>query len=120
MKRRISMAVVSLLAAMVGGMAISSPAQAAPCPNGSICFFNGSDGTVLLDQRAVSIIPRTVCQVLGTYSTNRTSYIKNNSDETFFVYDGGSCQTTPGRIYARSEGRMTGQWNDSITSYFKA
>lgn len=112
--------VVAGLLALSGSLVMSTPALAVSCPNGSICFFNNPDGTGSLDQRAASIIPRTQCQVMGTYVTNRTSYIYNNSDSAFFVYDGGSCQTTPGRIYARSSGRMTGIWNDSITSYFKA
>lgn len=120
MRKRIGMALVSLLAAVGGVFAIASPAQAVSCPSGYICFFNGSGGTSLLDSRRVSNIPRTVCQQFGSAITNRTSYIKNNSGSTFHVYDSRYCDSTIGTINPWSEGPMTGIWNDSISSFFKA
>lgn len=92
----------------------------AGCPSGSICFYNYNNGTGLLEQVSASIRDRSVCYALPALSSNRTSYIVNSTGYVWFVFDGGSCQTTPGHIYAWSQGAMGGQFDNSITSYFKS
>lgn len=123
--RRLAMFLVAAMATMVAGTGVLTPnaASAVSCPTsggGYICWFENSNGTGLLESTRVSLIERSRCRTLGTYSTNRTSYIKNTSAELFHVYNGTTCSDTPGTIWPNSEGPMNSTWNDVISSYFKA
>jgi hypothetical protein len=114
--------IVAALALALGVVAIPSGAQAAlpACPSGYICFYENSDGTGLLSSTQAAFIPRSICQKMTTYETNRTSYIYNHSSSSFVVYNGTTCSDTPGTIYPNSAAAMNSQWNDVISSYFKA
>lgn len=111
---------LAALVLVVAGMAMcASPAQAITCPDGFLCMFNGSDGSASLYVVLPSNLQRSRCYQLPTSATNRTSYIWNRSNNAFSVFDGGSCQTLPGTIHPQSQGRMTGVWDNTISSFFK-
>lgn len=123
MIRKAAMSLLAVVLAAIAGFGVASPARAAAvsCSSGYICFFENSDGTGLLEAIQVSFIQRSVCRKLGTYSTNRTSYIANRSPELFHVYNGTTCSdSTVGTIWPNSSGPMNSTWNDVISSYFKA
>ncbi len=90
------------------------------CPSGYICWYDNADGTGFLAWASVTGHAQTVCYQLSTASRNKASYIINNSLSDWFVYDGGSCETTPGHIYPLSRGAMSTAFNNDITSYFRS
>ncbi len=89
------------------------------CPAGYICFYDNADGTGFLAWASVTGHTKTVCYQLSTASRNKASYIQNNTTSTWVVYDGASCETTPGVIYPLSRGAMDSAFNNDITSYFR-
>lgn len=118
-KQRIGMALAALLVAVMGSAVMATTAQAVTCPDGFLCLFNNPDGTASIYVVLPSNLERSRCYQLPTSATNRTSYVWNRSNNVFSVFDGGYCQTPPGTWYAQRQGRMTGSWDNSVSSFFK-
>jgi hypothetical protein len=120
MRKTVSRTLAALLGA---GVALVAPVAVSPAEaacGGAISFYNNSDGTALLDSVCSSIRDRSVCYRLGTAATNRTSFIRNTYSGNWIVFDDGYCSSTPGVIYGNSSGAMTGGFNNTISSYYRA
>lgn len=111
------MALVALLAALIGSAVIASPAQAVACNSGTFCLFNGTDGTGLMYAPRISDTPRTRCIALPSGVNNRTGYVRNRAAEQILVYDNATCSSAIGVIHANSQGPMRSPWVDSISSW---
>jgi len=110
--------ITALLALFVSLLAMTaSPAQAAP--TGSIYFYRYADTSDLLTSFTAASKSPSVCYTMPSSANNRTSYITNGASVSFVVFDNSTCSSTPGLIYAHSSGPMTGQFNDSISSYYR-
>jgi hypothetical protein len=112
-----------LIAGVIAGLGIATPALAVPsCGSGYICFYDAPDGSTLLAKVAASSYSRSVCY---TNSSGKipagTSYIVNNPDSSAFVVSNASnCGPTTGPIYANSYGPMNSTFSNRIKSIFKA
>lgn len=123
MKKFLEFIGVALLALGIGAVAVPGPAladTACPSTSGYICWYDNSNFTGFLALASVSGHLKSVCYQLSTASRNKASSIINNSDSDWIVYDGGSCETTPGVIYAHSSGAMDSEFNNDITSYYRS
>ncbi len=109
------LAILAAIAVMLGVSA--APAEAV---SGSIYFYNNTNGTSLLEQDAASIRTQSVCYTLSSGANNLTGYIKNTSAYYWYVYDTNNCSGFGGTIYPNSQGPMNSDWNNKITSYYRA
>jgi hypothetical protein len=121
-RRWLAAIVAAGLAATAGIIGVASPAQAASCASGYICFFDNTNGTTLLEQALATSYPRSICESWSgqTYKDNKVGYIVNNSGYSFVVYLNYSCSGTSAPVYANSQGAMNSTWNNSISSIFRA
>lgn len=122
MKKILAFLAVSLLAFGLGAASAPGAALAdTACPTSNyICFYDNANGTDFLAWASVGGHLKSVCYQLSTDARNKASYIVNTSDSDWIVFDGGSCETTPGAIYAHSSGAMGSAFNNDITSYYRS
>lgn len=117
MRNKLSLFIAALLLTAGGLVATGSPALAAVCNSGTFCLYDNVDATGLMYAPRVSDTTRNRCIVLPANATNKTSYIRNRSDDDLLVYDNTSCSSPAGFINAQSMGQMSGVWVNSISSW---
>lgn len=110
---------LGVLLIVAGCTLAGTPAAAVTCSNGYICFFDNLNGTSLISRTLATAYARNNCYPLYEVENNSISYIYNNSDSTFYVWLNGSCSSTRSPVYARSQGAMNSQWNNSISSMLR-
>ncbi len=110
---------ISALLLMAGALVATSsgPAWAVTCNSGTLCFADNVDGTAVMYAPRVSDTPRTRCIALPASANNKTSHIRNRSEETLLVYTNGTCSSEAGIIHPLSSGPMGGVWVNSISSW---
>lgn len=121
-KKIVAVAAVALLMFGLDEGCNPGAAQAdTACPSSDyICWYDNSNFTGFLAWASVGGHLKSVCYQLSTAARNKASSIINNSDSDWIVFDGGSCETTPGVIYAHSSGAMGTAFNNDITSYYRS
>lgn len=119
-KKTVSLIAAAVLASGLAVIGTDTPALAATCGSTSICFFDNSNGTGLLETDSTSIRVKSICYTVASLVNNKTSYIVNGSASYWYVFDNGSCSSTPGTIYPHSQGAMNSDFNNNITSYYRA
>lgn len=107
---------VSLLIVGAGVLNAQRPASAA----GEFALYDNSNGTGFMEGGTTSAYLLNRCYSVASLDNNRTSYIVNSTGSYFYVFDNGSCSSTPGTIYPNSRGAMSGVWNNSISSFYRA
>jgi hypothetical protein len=88
--------------------------------NGYFALYSDSAGTVMIEEGLASSFAKSVCYQVAPLGNNLTKYIKNHTNSYFYVFDNGSCSSTPGTIYPNSVGAMTGVWYNTISSFYRA
>lgn len=116
------LSVLALLFALDEGC--SPSAQAAPgrvtCNSGLICFFNGTDGSGLLQSNSAGSFVINHCYAFNAPTNNAIGYIKNASGWLFYVWDTGNCSgTLTSPVYPNSQGAMNSTWNNKISSIMR-
>lgn len=110
---------IAVMALGIGAAAAAgSPALAAgPCYADSICFYNYSTDTNPFWNCDDADCGAYECRAVPSPNT---SYIKNTSKYRFYVYRTSNCGYDAGTIYPKSQGAMTGVWNNSIRSVMRS
>jgi hypothetical protein len=101
----------------------AAPAFAVPsCGSGYICFYNGHDGTSLLQKTLATSYVRSICYTHGSSPNvpSGISYVVNDSAYSFPVYKNSACSGTSSALYAHSYGPMNSSWDNAINSMFRA
>lgn len=120
--KRIYVAVAATVLGLGGVLLAGSPAQAVrACSAESICFYdvNTSLAAPMVDHDGEDTSPNE-CHNLPSSARNKTSYVQNRTDYIWYVYRSLNCGGSVGRLYANTNGDMTGVWNNSIQSYKRA
>lgn len=123
--RRFLEMLVAFVAASIMALVGAPPAQAGDivwtqkkvitCPSNHFCLYpDGAYGQPSYHWEPADFPVGWCMQGLP----QNTSYIDNNMGRRFYVYQTTNCSGYPGTIYPRSEGPMTGVWNNSIRSVF--
>lgn len=122
MIKRIFGSVATFILVFSGAAVLSPPAQAMPgCSSYDICMDDYYDGG---GDRLVTHDPadRPGCFALPLSRRDRVSSIDNNTvytDHNIRVYNQSySCSGNSTLMYAGTEGNMSGQWYNSIDSYY--
>lgn len=84
------------------------------CPRDRICLYDTSSSSTYMVAHNISVGPY-YCLYAGG-ANNKTSYIVNNSDALWRVYDATGCTGTYGPIYPNTSGAMNSTWNNNISS----
>ncbi len=118
MKNRIAIIIAALVALTIIGVA--SPAQAASCSTGHICFYDTTSGTGFLGDILASAMTRNACYPMSTNENNRIGYINNASSALFYVWDSSNCTgAMRSPVYANTAGSMNSDWNNRISSIMR-
>lgn len=110
----------AVMLALAGTLAVASPAQAAACSSGYICFYDSYDRNNLMVSWPVATWPDGVCYNLPSSAQNRTSSIDESGGRRFIVYS-GTC-ANPGSqevVYEWAWGNMNSFWNNTIVGVKK-
>ena len=120
--KRLLAVVAALFVGLGGGLVFASPAQAVrACSAESICFYdvNTSLASPMIDHDGEDTADNE-CFTMASAYRNKTSYVQNRTDYIWYVWTTTNCTGTVGRLYANTNGDMTGMWNNSIKSYKRA
>lgn len=95
-----------------------APLSIAACPDDYICFYDSGSTGGWTEADPVSFAAHK-CYNLDPAINNLTSYIVNNTDAGWYVFDPTGCGGTAGYIYPHTAGFMGSPWNNSISSFYR-
>ena len=121
-KRAIA-SVLTFVALAAGSLVAASPASASygQCPGASICFYTATGGkSYPVSWTVGQVVQSEGISFYGLSYDNSFSSIKNNSNGTFFVYDGWTCNFASLYFTVNPGVSITLEntnWNDKASSF---
>jgi hypothetical protein len=112
---RSAVAIAAVTATAGLGLVAAGPASAAPatCPTGKYCLYDGANYTDLLiatDARWVEWI--------GAAYNDRVSSVINNSGETLHLFKHANMDGVNGSFTSGTRYSFTGQFDNTVSSYY--